>query len=227
MIPITRAEIIAAIEAATPPGDFQRVHDIGAKCGQLFGWIAGPDQQFLCDWLPAAAEAYPRSPMRIVEIGTYGGSTARGLVVLSRGGLVTSIDNFQDMNEGSLNGHPDGTSYWTNTIRNNGPDLSEYARLIVGDSGEVGRAWTEEIDLTLVDGAHDRDSALRDLSLFATRVVPGGYCLVDDFDMPAVKHACDDFFDGGWTLVRRPYEGPPPGHGYTGGKILAMQRKAR
>lgn len=214
---LSREQISALLDAAPPPRDAERRAYMAAAFGQMFGWVAGPDSEFLLDWLPEVARRYPHQPMRIVEVGTFGGSTARGLVTLSRGGTIVCIDNFIDMNPASLNGHPDGSSFWNATIKSNGPDLSEYATLKVGDSGVLGEALQGDIDLLLVDAAHDHPSALRDIRLYAAHVVSGGYCLVDDWDMPSVRQACEEYFGSDWVLVRQPDGGSA--------KMLAMKKR--
>jgi hypothetical protein len=214
---LSRDEIAAVVDSAPPPGDAERLRHIGQSCGQMFGWVAEPDQAFLVDWLPEAARRYPRQPMRLVEVGTFAGSTARGLITLSRGGSIICIDNFMDMNSQVLNHHPDGQSYWKATIEGNGPDYTEFAELRVGDSGALGEVFQGEIDLGFIDGAHDRASALRDLRLYGAHIVPGGYCLVDDYDMPSVRSACAEYFGDVWRVVRTPSSGTA--------KILVMQRK--
>lgn len=163
-----------------------------ANVGQLFGWITQTDARFLITWLPHVARDYPVQAMRIVEVGTFAGSTARGLAVLSGGGQVTCIDNFTDANEGTLNGHPNGRSYWEWTLSQH-PSLLEHCTLIEGDSAAIGAGWRDPIDLLLVDGDHSYAAALADLRLFGKHVVPGGYLLVDDVHMPEVARAVRQF----------------------------------
>lgn len=189
------------------PGPARQEHY--AHCGQLFGWITQPDARFLVDWLPDAAAEYGR-PMQIVEVGTFAGSTARGLVVLSGGGEVVSIDNFFDMNEQTLNGHPDGRSFWEWTQRES-PDLTGCARLVIGESPVIGAAWPSPIDLLLIDGDHHYGPALADLCAFTPHVAPGGYLLVDDMQMHDVKRAVDDWrVPNEWETVRDPSDEPAP-----------------
>lgn len=224
-----REAIKEVLRSAPPPGDPQRIHYIGAHCGQLFGWMTGPNAHFLVDWLPDAALAYPRQPMRIVEVGTFAGSTARGLIALTGGGSAVCIDNFMDMNPQTLGKHASGRAFWEATMRER-VDLSAYATLVEGDSGEVGRAWKQPIDLLLVDGDHAYASAKRDIELFAQHVVTGGYCLVDDYHMPDVALACHESFKavdtghGGpfWRIVHRPTTESM--RGSSPNSILVMQR---
>ena len=214
---MNRQQILDVLACAPPPGDAGRLPYIGKRCGQLFGWVSNPDQAFLSTWLPGAALRYPQIPMQIVEIGTFAGSTARGLIVLSCGGNCICVDNFVDMNAQTLSGYPDGAAYWNATVKGNGSDLSAFAELRIGDSGVLGEAFDDEIDLLLVDGSHDYNSCARDLRLWGAHVVPGGYLLLDDVDMPEVARAGQEFFaKSSWRVVRSPTEPTA--------KMLCMQR---
>jgi Methyltransferase domain len=178
----------------------------------MFGWVVGAPQRFLVDWLPGVALEYPHQPMRVVEVGTFLGSTARGLIVLSGGGQITCIDNMMDVHYAEM-GLPSARAGWEAVLsgKSGGADLSSYAKLIEGDSFVVGAAWTDPIDLLLVDAAHDYRSAFTDMRNFARWVVPGGYCLVDDYNMTDVANACRDYFlDKEWETVRQPAS-PDPG----------------
>ena len=200
---------------STPFTGARRRDYYGSVFGQMFGWIAGADQEFLCDWLPGEAPDR-HDPMRIVEVGTFLGSTARGLIVLSGGGQIACIDSMLDVHEGSRGPYPTARAAWEATLANS-VDLSAYAALIEGESREVGARWSTPIDLAFIDADHAYEPALMDLRQFGRHVVVGGCCLVDDMDMPDVERACADYFDATWQVVRRPTGG---------GKILAMRRVA-
>lgn len=176
------------------------------ECGQLFGWITDPDQALLLKTIPDIALAREIHPIRIVEVGTFAGSTARGLVTMTGGGRITCIDNFKDMNPDTLGGHETGRDYWEATIRKNGWDLSPFATLIEGTSVEVGHRWRDPIDMLFVDDDHDEEPAFASLSLYAHHVTSGGYVLVDDYHMPSVRRACERYFYSGssWTVTHQP-----------------------
>src|SRR5260370_1393623 len=134
-----RDELRALRDSAPDDYDARLVHF--SPCGQLAGWMSQPDARWLVEWLPGAAKVYPTHPMRIVEVGTFAGSTARGLITLSGGGQAKCIDDFTDMNPGTLAGHPNGRSYWEMVLRSNGVDLLPFATLIEGKSTEIGAGW--------------------------------------------------------------------------------------
>lgn len=211
---MNREQILANLRAAPPSGGgrVDYFHEIYA---QITGWITGPDREWLCDNLPEIALAYPHE-MRVVEVGTFGGSTARGLIALT-GGRITSMDNWTDFHAEDA-GVPTGPDFFWKNIRTYGPDLSSRVdALITGNSREIGIAWNKPIDLLLVDGDHSYEGALADLQNFAKHVVQGGYCLVDDYDMPFVQRACEAYFTpNDWETIRRPE--PAPAH------LLCMKR---
>lgn len=194
--------------------------------GQIFGWITQPDREFLCGFLPTIGLASVQ-PLRIVEVGTFGGSTARGLITLTGGGHVTSIDDWYDFrhvagvekkNDGLLGGHESGPAFYWSTMKGP-PDLTSFATLIEGDSKTVGANWKQPIDLLFIDGDHSYDGALADCRLFSPYVVQGGYVLVDDYQMKPVARACKDYFDHDkWEWLRVPVEGVT-------GDILPLRRR--
>jgi len=211
-----RTELRRILDEA-PADARERIGHVGMRTGQLFGWITGPDQEFIATWLPKVSREWS-GPMKIVEVGTFAGSTARGLIAFSGGGTITCIDNMVDVHAGARGHHASGRAFWEDTIKSNGVDFSSYATLIEGESRDVGLQWKDTIDLLFVDGDHHEEPAFTDLSLFGMHVVTGGYCLVDDYDMPDVVRACDRYFDGRWRTVHRP-------DGATA-KIIAYQRVA-
>lgn len=220
-----RDEIHAILREA-PALDGRQAY-LAERFGAMFGWITAPDQAFLCGFLPAIGLA-ARAPLRIVEVGTFGGSTARGLITLTGGGEIICIDDFYDFrhHEGKprrnpmLNHFESGAAMFAATLKGP-PDLSAYATLLEAPSTShpscrccppiakpASEGWTQPIDLLFVDGDHSYEGALSDLRAFAPHVVPGGYCLVDDTHMPDVLRACREYFGAGWEPVRLPDGNP-------------------
>ena len=189
-------EKIRDILKAAPKED--RVAYFESAFGQIVGWMTDADKRFLAEWLPDIGLSYPVQPMRVAEIGTFRGSTARGLIALSGGGQITCVDNWRDVHD------ENPRALWQDTLKNNGADLLEYATLIEGDNKEVGTQWNNPIDLLLIDSDHAYDGAISDMRGFARKVVLGGYCLVDDYQMPDVERACKEFFTRDWSQIRVP-----------------------
>jgi len=169
----------------------------------MFGWISEPDQLFLAEWLPVVAADYPFQPMCILEVGTFAGSTARGLVAMTGGGQIWCVDDWSEVDASNRGGHESGRAYWEATIRY-GTDLSAFATLIEGHSWDVGMDWKLPIDLLFLDASRHRDTCLTEMRLFGQHVVPGGHVLVDDWDVDAVAFACARYFREGWEVVREP-----------------------
>ena len=172
--------------------------------GQIFGWIAMPDQRYLVNFIPEISEEFEK-PMRVVEIGTFIGSTARGLASMT-GGMLTSIDNWKDVHPGSgCHGFKNQEQAFWHVIKGpeHGKDLSKQVKLIVGDSREVGKTWSEPIDLLFIDGDHSYETSSSDMKLFSPHVVTNGYCLIDDCDMYNVKRAILENMQGNkWSVIR-------------------------
>lgn len=205
---MTPEEMRKILDTAPPAGTLQRSEYVREKFLGLFGWITWPDTLFLIDWLPEMSKIYPKHPLQIVEVGTFGGSTARALITLTGGSKITCIDSFVDVNPCIVGQYPDGKTFWT-TMLKTGVDLSSYATLIIDESAHVGSNWKDPIDLLFVDGDHAYEAAKTDITLFAPHVVVGGYCMVDDYQMPDVTRAVDEYFTNDkWKLVRLPDKNP-------------------
>lgn len=231
---MNRDELRRVLEAA-PAGEGRQAF-FTERFGQMFGWITAPDQAYLCDFLPTLGLAAP-SPLRIVEIGTFGGSTARGLITLTGGGEITCVDDFYDFrhHEGRparnpmLNDAESGAALFAATLRGP-PDLSAYARLLEAPSTQhpscrccrpiappASSDWTQPIDLLFIDGDHSYEAARADMRAWTRHVVPGGHVLVDDFHMPDVARAAGEHFGAGWEILRVPDRNPA--------SILVLRRR--
>jgi len=229
-------EELRQVLATAPQGEGRQAF-LAERLGALFGWITAPDQAFLCEFLPQLGLAAP-APLRIVEVGTFGGSTARGFIALTGGAEITCVDDFYDFrhHEGKprrnpmLNHFESGAQMWRATLAGP-PDLSAYARLLEAPSTEhpscrccapiakpASEGWTQPIDLLFIDGDHSYAAALADMRAWAPRVVPGGHCLVDDFHMPDVARAAGECFGPDWELLRVPDRNPA--------SILVLRRRA-
>jgi len=182
------------------------------KYGQLAGWMTQRDLLFLCSWLPEVAHdtygAYTTRPM-ILEVGTFLGSTARGLIALT-GGRLSAIDNWKDVYPHLKDGQ-DPESAWWDTLRNNGMDLSDYViGLHGGDSVAIGKEWKSLVDILYIDGDHSYDGASNDLRAFLPYVMLGGYLMVDDWNIADVRLATHDILSSSpyntykWESVRVP-----------------------
>ena len=64
-------------------------------------------------------------------------------------------------------------------------------------------------DLVFIDGNHSYEYASFDLNASATRLVPGGVIVVDDFDQPGVYQAVKDFLarNPGWEEISGVFDG--------------------
>lgn len=147
--------------------------------------------------LAELAEAVPQGG-HIVEIGAlYGGMTIV-MGVANPGARITSIDNFSWTPPG-YEARPASKA----EMERNLAAFSVSARIIEGDSREIGQTWTEPIDLLWIDGGHSYDFVRSDLEAFGpfARVIA-----LHDWDNPAwasVRKAVADFLElhPGWEIV--------------------------
>lgn len=216
---MTHEEILSILDKAPPPAGERMVY-FHSVYTQIYGWVAGPDKLWLCEFLPKIAKE-SSNRMRILEIGVFNGGTSRGLIALT-GGIFVGIDNFMDFSgEGarSLMGATDGPDAFWRTLKYH-PDLSAHVdRLIVGNSQDIGQTWSDPIDLVLFDADHNTEPLKADLSLFCPHIAVGGYALVDDYDMGTVQQAVGEYFSQEkWETIRIPDVS-------TTAKIFAARRK--
>ena len=191
------------IQSLTPR---ERMNYFSEKYGQLCGWMTEQDLLFLCSWLPEVALTY-QTPPHILEVGSFLGSTARGLISLT-GGLLSAIDNWVDVRPHLKNNETPEDAWWK-TLRENGQDLSQYVKsLYGGESAEIGQSWTEPIDMLFIDGDHHYSPASADMGLFVPHLNVGGYLLVDDWNQPEVRLATQDVVLSNvlwqWQMIRIP-----------------------
>ena len=219
---MTRDEIISNLGGRPEPGK-ERLRYFEQLYGQIVGWVSDPDKQWLVDFLPEYSLSLKTDP-KILEVGTFGGSTARGLVALT-GGRITCIDDWRDFHPA---GAPDessktaktGPEFFWETLRGYGADLSgQVDAILTGNSQEIGPGWIEPLDVLFVDGDHSYDGASADIGLFSPHVLPGGLLLVDDYDMPEVRRACMDMPEQEWWSVFRVPTQPA--------KVYAAKKRSR
>jgi SAM-dependent methyltransferase len=114
----------------------------------------------------------------IVEIGSFKG---RSTACLALGCLETSkrvyaIDTFNgnDVDFEARN-YFDQFQFNLERLR-----LSAYVYPLVGWSTEIGKQWTEPIDLLFIDGSHQYDDVLADFESFYPHLKPGGIVAFHD-----------------------------------------------
>jgi len=89
-----------------------------------------------------------------------------------------------------------GTLY--ETFLNNMKDVEDYYTPIRIPSVEASKLYDDQsLDFVLIDGAHDYDSVLEDISVWLPKVKPGGILAGDDYslDHPEVVKAVNDYFN--------------------------------
>jgi hypothetical protein len=134
--------------------------------------------------------AFNTAGNQIVEIGTFeGGSAIFSMAGLKHRGSGTlySIDPH-------LGAPPFlGSAPWQFTLQKfrrnvERASLSDHLRSIVNDSHSASATWPSiPISSVLVDGDHSYEGCLRDVECWATKLVEGGFLLIDDAVGPALR----------------------------------------
>ena len=161
--------------------------------------------------LAGVALAFPWQPEAlVVEIGSYAGTTAafvaETLAEAGHDNPVLSIDPFERVSGSGLN--PQGRyRRYLKTMRSRG--LQERCHALVGYSHDVAVAVPDRIGLLIIDGNHEFESVARDLSLYAPKVLPGGFILLDDHTdtYPGVVRATAEYLqaDSRFRLLHQSY----------------------
>lgn len=165
--------------------------------------------ELLC--LAGVALAFPWPPEAlVVEIGSYAGTTAafvaETLVEAGHDTPVLSIDPFERVSGSRLN--PRGRyRRYMKTMRSRG--LQDRCHALVGYSHDVATAVRDRIGVLIIDGNHEFESVARDLALYAPKVLPGGFILLDDHTdtYPGVVRATAEFLasDTRFRLLHQSY----------------------
>lgn len=118
-----------------------------------------------------------------VEVGTYQGHWARGLLdCVPHVGKLYCVDDFRK----------GGLREWVSRM---GADFGSRVTMLRGRSVN----WASlmpclEPDLLYIDGSHSYQAACDDLRAWCGKVRPGGLVLVHDVESPKVARACVDHF---------------------------------
>ncbi len=182
----------------SPSGFVATIPDAAVK--RAFEYSSGmmDDAELSC--LAGAALAYPWPPgALVVEIGSYEGTTAAFLAetLLDAGheNHIVSIDPFERAPTSPGNPHGSYEKY-IQTMRDRG--LEDRCVPLIAFSQHAAAAVPDRIGLLIVDGNHEYESVERDLALYAPKVLPGGFILLDDYTegYPGVVQATDEFVVG-------------------------------
>jgi len=161
--------------------------------------------------LAAVALAFPWRPTAFaVEIGSYAGTTAafvaETLVEAGHGNRVLSIDPFERVSK-TLHNPAGKYRRYQATMRRRG--LENRCLPLIGYSQDAAAVVGDDIGLLIVDGNHEYESVVRDLALFAPKVLPGGFIFLDDFTStyPGVIRATEEFLASSpdYQLIHRSY----------------------
>jgi hypothetical protein len=185
----------------------QELVDEHARGGGVYGgWITGPDKEWLVAFLQDAFP--PSSSPLFVEIGVFLGGESNVMLLCCPGARLIAIDDWSadpsnpkipSLRQGFID-NTSGAGFYPNRIE-----------IVDGMSQDIGRSWNRRYDLLYLDGDHAYGPARADLDLFLPWCWPGGYVLVDDYDMPEVRRAVEDTIGaapGAWEVVRAP-DGTP------------------
>lgn len=118
-------------------------------------------------------------PGKILEVGSWLGLSTQ---VLGRCGPVTCVDTFEGSPElaNILSDKPADWLYDTFLANMRDQGVLDNLHILRGDSREILPTLTGPFSFILVDGGHDYDTVLSDLTQSRRLISPGGIIAVDD-----------------------------------------------
>lgn len=130
-------------------------------------------------------------PAVSVEIGVWGGSSFIPIALAHKyvgSGVVIGIDPW-DKSESVKNETPENMAWWSDQDHEKifGMFSAIVSQLGLEQFAQVWRKTSDRanppnvIDLLHIDGSHT-DQAVRDVVRYASKVRPGGFCVMDDLD---------------------------------------------
>lgn len=153
-------------------------------------------------------------PSRFVEIGSFQGrSTAwLGLEILKSRKPVTlyAVDSFV-----AWKGVPQGESLRALFDTHTAPirvALGDQFRVIPFSSLEAAELFDDEsLDVVFVDGDHEYEAVMADISAWWPKLKVGGFMAGDDFNMaPVCRAVCEHFAPSGYILCHGWTTNPEP-----------------
>ena len=139
----------------------------------------------------------------VVQLGAGSGTLALAVFAYDRNATLFSVDNVDG-----------GHHYEMQALQNVGIDINDGRYFeIISDSSVAGKQWGDgNVDLLIVDAAHDYESVKADIEAWQPHV--NGFIFVHDYDAkdapnqyPGVKQACDELlgeeplWKQGWSAV--------------------------
>ncbi len=128
----------------------------------ISGWMGNADCRVLYKYASNVSGL-------IVEIGCHMGRSTKMLALSSPKSKIVTIDSFSFGDIKRIK----------KAFREATKDLD--IKFIRGRSEEVGKIWSEPIDLLFIDGGHSYDQVRKDIELFVPYVKPGSFVLFHDY----------------------------------------------
>ena len=143
----------------------------------------------------------------IVEIGVYNGCFLLPITHMNNNILSYGIDpyesyiqnNIQDVNLYKMAADITTNSNFLNDVYNrlmeNINKFKLNVKILRNKSESVSNNFDDSsIDILHIDGSHDYEYVLKDLSLYSDKIINDGIIIIDDTNWPSVRSAVDTFF---------------------------------
>lgn len=144
----------------------------------------------------------------IVEIGVYNGCFLLPITYMNNNTLSYGIDPYESFIQNDIkdeNLYKVAAAISTNTIFLNDiynrliSNIDKFklnVKILRNKAEQVSNNFeTNSIDILHIDGSHDYEYVLKDLSLYSEKIINNGIIIMDAIDWPSVKSAMDTFLN--------------------------------
>jgi hypothetical protein len=151
---------------------------------------------------------YGKNITNIVEIGVYNGCFLLPITFMNNNTLSYGIDPYESFIQNdienislyntaaSISKNSDFLNNVYNRLINNIEKFNLNVKIIRDKAENVSNLFeNNSIDILHVDGNHDYDSVLKDLTLYNEKISVNGIIIMDDINWKSVKSALDNFLN--------------------------------
>jgi len=176
-----------------------------AQMREIEGWLADEEGEALL-LAARAALARPGAAGRVVEVGSHCGKATYLLGMAARGAAIPATVVAVDRFDGQVGARDQTMSHagpcrarFDQMVTRHG--LERWIEVVTGAAADL--AWTQPIDVLVIDGLHDFASVAADMAAFEPCLTPEARVAFHDYAdyFPGVRAYVDELVaDGGWEV---------------------------
>jgi hypothetical protein len=181
----------------------------------LHGWCEEEKMSKLYELVKKCANDFPDTPLLTVELGIFGGRSLLPMALAHKelqNGYAIGIDSYDNVTPTEGTNNPANNEWWAKldiksvfnsfvkaTAR---PEWSGHVRYLKGRSDSFADKFADNsITLLHQDSNHNVETISKELELFAPKIKPNGYWVVDDSNWVEVKEGYAKLPSFGFELI--------------------------